>query len=118
MNNKEAVVEQGLQLCRFTDQVYPTWNTLSLRRRILILGAGKFAEELCQVVLSQRFGMVEIVGALATENERVEEILGIPAVIGTYEQLAQVVEEQKVNTIVGLSRRSSHRYCRLNSFSI
>lgn len=100
MNNKEAVVEQGLPLCRFTDQVYPTWNTLSLRRRILILGAGKFAEELCQAVLSQRFGMVDIVGALATENERVEGILGIPTVIGAHDQLAQVVEEQKVNTIV------------------
>lgn len=100
MNNKEAVVEQGLPLCRFTEQVYPTWDTLSLRRRILILGAGKFAEELCQVVLSQRFGIVDIVGALATENERVDGISGIPAVIGAHDQLAQVVEAQKVNTIV------------------
>ncbi|MGC4095565.1 MAG: TIGR03013 family PEP-CTERM/XrtA system glycosyltransferase [Nitrospira sp.] len=100
MNNKEAVVEPGLPLCRFTEQVYPTWDTLSLRKRILILGAGKFAEELCQAVLSQRFGMVDIVGALATENERVDGIAGIPTVIGAHEQLVQVVEEQKVNTIV------------------
>lgn len=98
--NKEAVVEQGLQLCRFTEQVYTTWDTLSPRRRILILGAGKLAEELCRVVLSQRLGLVEIVGALATENERVEGIAGVPAVIGDHEQLVQMVEELKVNTIV------------------
>ncbi len=100
-NAKEAVIEPGLQLCRFTEEVYPRWNTLSLRRRILILGAGKLAEELYRVVLSQRFGLVEIVGALTTQNERVQGGgTGIPAVIGAHEQLAQVVEEQKVNTIV------------------
>jgi sugar transferase (PEP-CTERM system associated) len=98
--NKGSSVEQGLQLCRFAEDVYPTWNTLSPRRRILILGAGKFAGDLCRVVLSQRFGMVEIVGALVGGNERVERSPDVPGVIGTYEQVVRVVEEQKVTTVV------------------
>lgn len=98
--NKGSSAEQGLQLCRFAEDVYPTWNTLSPRRRILILGAGKFAGDLCRVVLSQRFGMVEIVGALVGGNERVERSPDVPGVIGTYEQVVRVVEEQKVTTVV------------------
>ena len=100
MVNKEAAVEQGLQLCRFSGDVYPTWDTLSPRRRILILGVGKLAGELCQVVRSQRFGLAEIVGALVGENERVDRNPAIPGVIGTHEQVARVVEEQKVTTVV------------------
>jgi sugar transferase (PEP-CTERM system associated) len=98
--NKEAAVEQGLQLCRFAEDVYPTWDTLSPWRRILILGAGKFAEELCRVILSQRFGMVEIVGVLVGENERAERNPDLPGLIGTYEQVVRVVEEHKVTTIL------------------
>jgi sugar transferase (PEP-CTERM system associated) len=96
----EAAVEQGLQLCRFTQAAYPTWGTLSPRRRMLILGAGKLAGELWRVVLSQRLGLVEIVGTLVGENERVEGNPDIPGVIGTHGQLVQVVEAQRVNTIV------------------
>lgn len=98
--NKEAAVEQKLQLCRFTGGLSPTWDALSLRRRILILGGGKFAGELCRVVQSQRFGMVEIVGALVAENERIAKNQDMPGIIGTYEQVAWVVEEQKVTTVV------------------
>jgi sugar transferase (PEP-CTERM system associated) len=100
VNNKEAAVEQGLQLCRFTEDAYPLRDTLSSRKRILILGAGKFARELSRAVLSQRLGLVEIIGALVGEHERLEWSPGIPGVIGTHGELAQVVEELKVNTIV------------------
>jgi sugar transferase (PEP-CTERM system associated) len=65
-----------------------------------MLGAGKFAGELCRVVLSQRFGLMEIIGALVGKEERLEWTPGLPGVIGTHEELAQVVEELKVNTIV------------------
>lgn len=100
INDKETVVEQGLQLCRFTEVVYPTWDRLLLKRRMLLLGTGKLARELCRAVLSQRLGLVEIIGALVGENERVTWSPGIPGVIGTHGELAQVVEELRVNTIV------------------
>jgi sugar transferase (PEP-CTERM system associated) len=67
---------------------------------VLILGGGKLAKELYQVVLSEHLDLMEIVGALVVENERVERNPEIPGLIGTHEQLAQVVEEQKVTTIV------------------
>jgi sugar transferase (PEP-CTERM system associated) len=98
--NKEAAVEPELQLCRFTEDVYPKWDSLSPKRRVLILGGGKFAGELCRVVRSQRFGMVEIIGALVGENERLEKSQDVPGIIGTYEQVARVVEEQKATTVV------------------
>ena len=98
--NKDAVVEPELQLCRFAGDAYPTWDTLSPRRRILILGGGKFAGELCRVVRSQRFGMVEIIGALVGGNERIEQNQDVPGIIGTYEQVARVVEVKKVTTVV------------------
>lgn len=100
MVNKETAVEQPLQLCRFTDGAYPTWDILSPRRRILVLGGGKFAGELCRVVGSRRFGMVEIVGSLIGKNERIEKHPDAPGIIGTYEQVARVVEEQRVTTVV------------------
>lgn len=98
--NKEAAAELEQQLCRFTEDSYPRWNTLRSRRRMLILGGGKLAKELYQVVLSERLDLMEIVGALVVENDRVERNHEIPGLIGTHEQLARVVEEQRVNTIV------------------
>lgn len=100
MIQSEAVAENRLQLCRFTADAYPTSNALSHRRRMLILGGGKLARELYRVVLSEHLGLMEIVGALVGENERVQGNPAIPGLLGTHEQLAQLVEEQRVNTIV------------------
>lgn len=98
--NKDAAVEPELQLCRFTENIYPMWDSLSPRRRILILGAGKLAGELCRVVRSQRLGLAEIVGVLVGGNERVESNSDMPDVIGTHEQVTRVVEAQRVTTVV------------------
>lgn len=98
--SKEAVAESSPLLCRFTEGGYPRWNTRPSRKRVLILGGGRLAKELYGVVLSERPGLMEIVGILVEENKRVEENPSIPSIVGTHEQLAQVVEEQRVNTIV------------------
>ncbi|MBX3324404.1 MAG: TIGR03013 family PEP-CTERM/XrtA system glycosyltransferase [Nitrospira sp.] len=67
---------------------------------MLILGGGRLAQELYRVVLSERPGLMEIVGILVEEIKRVEGTPPIPGIVGTHEQLAQVVEEQRINTIV------------------
>jgi len=67
---------------------------------MLILGEGKLARELYRVILSEHLGLMEIVGAFVGESERVQGNPAIPGLFGTHEQLAQVVEEQRVNTIV------------------
>jgi sugar transferase (PEP-CTERM system associated) len=98
--NKNTTVEQGEPLCRFTEDTYSGWNTQARKRRMLILGGGRLAKELYRVVLTERPGLMEIVGVLVEENKRVEGNPSIPGIVGTHEQLAQVVEEQRVNTIV------------------
>jgi sugar transferase (PEP-CTERM system associated) len=98
--NGADAVEQHLQLCRFTADAYPTWNARNRRRRILLLGAGKLAQEIYQVVLSERLGLMEIVGTFLGVSERTNGYPAIPGLIGTHEQLQLVVEEQRVNTIV------------------
>jgi sugar transferase (PEP-CTERM system associated) len=67
---------------------------------MLFLGAGKLSRELYRAVLSQRPGSVEITGALIGENERLEWSPNMPGVIGTYGELAQIVEQLRVDTIV------------------
>ena len=66
---------------------------------MLILGGGTLARELYRIVLSERLGLMDIVGALVVEDAQVERNARIPGIIGTHEQLAKVVKEQRVNTI-------------------
>ena len=99
----ETATEQVLPLCRFTEELYPTrdiLNILTFRRRMLFLGTGKLAGELCRAIHSQRFALAEIIGALVGEEERLEWSPSIPGVIGTHGQLAQMVEELRIDTIV------------------
>ena len=71
-----------------------------LKKRLLILGTGQLAIDLCHVILSQNRWLVDIVGFLDGKTERVGERLVNPGIIGTYDQLAQLVERHRVNTIV------------------
>ncbi len=96
----EVPAELQLQLCRFTEDAYFVSDTLSARRRMLILGGGKLARDIYRVILLERFGLMEVVGVLVGDNGQVERDSVIPGLIGTHAQLAQVVEEQRVNTIV------------------
>lgn len=98
--NKEATADLDLQLCRFSGDAYQMRYSSRSRRRVLILGGGSLARELYQVVLSEHLGLMEIVGVLVGEHDRVNGDPDIPGLIGTHEQLARMVEVQRVNTIV------------------
>jgi sugar transferase (PEP-CTERM system associated) len=69
------------------------------RRRVLILGAGRLARELCQVMVSKRFRSYDVVGFLDREAGRVGERLVNPGIIGTYDQLFEIVERNRIDTI-------------------
>ena len=71
-----------------------------LKKRLLILGTGQLAVDLCHVILSKNWWLVDIVGFLDEKAERVEERLVNPGIIGTYDQLIQLVEQHDVNTII------------------
>jgi len=69
------------------------------RKRVLILGTGRLAKELCQVLISKQGRAFEVVGFLDREPSRVGERLVNPGIVGTFEQLFEVVERYKVQTI-------------------
>ena len=71
-----------------------------LKKRLLIIGTGGLAVDLCQVILSRRRWGANIIGFLDGNAERVGEQLVKPGIIGTYDQLAQLVEQHRVDTIV------------------
>ena len=84
----------------FPDKVRAPWRMPGLKRRLLILGTEQLAVDLCHVILSQNRWLVDIVGFLDGKAERVGERLVNPGIIGTYDQLAQLVEQHHVDTIV------------------
>jgi sugar transferase (PEP-CTERM system associated) len=82
------------------DQVRVQWRMPGLKKRLLILGTGPLAVDLCQVIVSRNRWLVDVVGFLNGKAERGEEPLVNPSIIGTYDQLVQAVEQYHVDTIV------------------
>ncbi len=72
---------------------------LNLKRRVLILGVGPLAIDLCEVLLSRRSHFSEVVGFLDKDASRVGERLVNPSIIGTYDQLFDIVRQHQVRTI-------------------
>jgi sugar transferase (PEP-CTERM system associated) len=84
----------------FPEQVKAQWHMPGFKKRLLFLGTGQLALDLCQVIRSQNRWLINIVGFLDGKPERVEERRVNPGIIGTYDQLAQLVEQHHVDTIV------------------
>lgn len=84
----------------FPDQLRAQSRMPGLKKRFLILGTGQLAVDLCHVLVSQNRWLVDIVGFLDGKAERVGARLVNPGIIGTYDQLAQAVEQYHVDTIV------------------
>ena len=74
-------------------------NALTTLQRLLILGTGQLAKDLCQVLLSKRGCLFDVVGFLDRDSNRVGERLVNPGIIGTFEQLFETVERHRVQTI-------------------
>lgn len=71
-----------------------------LRNRVLILGSGQLANDVCHVLQSKRVRLSEVVGVLGPSHDQVGEGPANPGVIGTYENLFEFVERYRVGTIV------------------
>lgn len=70
-----------------------------LKKRVLILGAGTLAKDLSKVLSIKRAMSVEIIGFLERERSSVGDIVEGRSVIGTYDQLFEIVEKYSVQTI-------------------
>jgi sugar transferase (PEP-CTERM system associated) len=68
--------------------------------RILILGTGQIGIDLCRKLLTRQDLNLQIAGFLAEEPGRVGERLVNPSIIGTIDDLVQIVSEKKINRIV------------------
>jgi len=87
----------------FTGRVRASWHLPGFKKRLLILGTGGLAVDLCHVIQSQNRWLFHIVGFLDEKAERVGERLvnpNLPNIIGTYDQLTRIVEQHHVDTIV------------------
>lgn len=71
----------------------------AVKRRVLILGIGQLAKDLCQVLLSRGTWFTEVVGFLAKDQAYVGESLVDLRVIGTFDQLFEVAERYRIDTI-------------------
>jgi sugar transferase (PEP-CTERM system associated) len=68
------------------------------RTRLLILGTGKLAKELAEVLIANRRHGYRVVGFLDRNPARVGESLN-PGIIGAYDQLFEIVERHRIQTI-------------------
>jgi len=68
------------------------------RTRLLILGTGKLAKELAEVLIANRRHGYRVVGFLDRNPVRVGESLN-PGIIGVYDQLFEIVERHRIQTI-------------------
>lgn len=82
------------------DQAHVPWRIPGLKKRMLILGTGQLAIDLSQVIRSKTWSLLNIVGFLDGTAGQVGERLVEPNIIGTYDQLAKVVAQYRVDTIV------------------
>ena len=69
------------------------------RTRLLILGTGKLATELAEVLVTERKNTYKVVGFLDRDRARIGESLVNPGIIGAYDQLFETVERHHINTI-------------------
>ena len=78
-----------------TASVRPLGN----KNRVLIVGSGDLAKQVCQALMAQRRRPVEVVGFLGVDSGRIGKRLVNLRIIGTIDQLFEIVERNKVQTV-------------------
>ncbi len=87
----------------------PRIGLARLKKRVLILGSGQMATDLCRVLLAKRTSFVEVVGFLDRSANGNGQYPGRLRIIGTYDRLFEIVERYQVQTVAVCveDRRSS-----------
>jgi sugar transferase (PEP-CTERM system associated) len=100
LTHKRFQEEPARQATFSPDRALASWRAPGFKKRLLILGTGQLAVDLSQVIRAKPWLMFEIVGFLDELEGRIGERLVGPCIIGTYDQLGQVVQQHHVDTIV------------------
>lgn len=98
--SKESQAEGAPEAGLFPQEAHTAWRVPGLKKRLLILGTGQLANDLCHVIVAQNKWLVDIVGILDGKADRIGQSVASCEVLGTYEQLAAVVDQHRVDTIV------------------
>jgi len=69
------------------------------KKRLLILGAGSLGKGLFHILRSRRNVFTSVVGVLAKESEHIGDEFAGMKILGTLDQLIEVVERHRVDTI-------------------
>jgi sugar transferase (PEP-CTERM system associated) len=77
----------------------PAVRTSWWRSRILILGTGTLATELCRVLQASRLGLDDIVGFVDRDSDMVGKSIAGFKVLGTFDQLFEIVEQHRAHVI-------------------
>ena len=80
-------------------QVREGWRLPRFKKRFLILGTGQLAVDLHKLFLSEKRWSAEIVGFLDEKKERVGERIVSSDIVGTYDQVSQMVDQHRVDAI-------------------
>ena len=78
----------------------PRPKPYSFKRHVVILGCGQLAMEVFHILLTKRRMTVKVVGFVDREPSQVSSPIESRQIIGTYENLREVVEQFHVRTIV------------------
>ncbi|GJL52075.1 TIGR03013 family XrtA/PEP-CTERM system glycosyltransferase [Candidatus Nitrospira salsa] len=81
---------------RFIERLF---EVLGLRRRVLILGDGGLASNLARVLVTHGRSRFDVIGFLSKNVATVGTASSIPPVIGTIDQLFELTENHRVQTI-------------------
>lgn len=71
-----------------------------LKRRAVILGCGQLASELCHVLAEKRWATWQVIGLVDHGSAHMMSTPESPAIIGTYEEISEVVDKFSIRTIV------------------
>lgn len=71
----------------------------SIKKRVLVLGAGMLAQDLSRIVQAKRIGRFEIVGILDKASDRIGESVAGVRIIGTFDQLYENIERHRAHII-------------------
>ena len=104
-------IRESVKVPRVASKFYMSELPLSSRRgRVLILGGDQLAKELGQTLVYKSKFRYELVGFLVADASLVGERLINPGIIGTFDQLPELVERYRIGTIaVCLSDRRGGR---------
>ncbi len=78
----------------------PKQRVAFFKRRVALLGSGQLAYELFGVITGKRWTNLQVIGVVDQYPEHLTPSLHGVEILGSYENLCQVVEQHLVNTIV------------------